>query len=315
MQQTIKRALGILCICVTASQAFSQYYFRDDKHYSNDIVFEVGGSLGLMNSFTDLGGRSGQGKGFLKDYTFKTSRPSVSIYGAAIYREWIAVRLEASFGTVQGYDSILRNVAASTQGRYERNLSFKSHILDVQLAAELHPLFFKYYEENQAPFLSPYIVGGIGVFNFNPRAKLNDRWYDLQPLRTEGQGLPEYPDRRPYRLTQFNIPLGIGLRYEVNTNLFVRAEFVHRILFTDYLDDVSTTYVDPSVFYSHNAPAQAGVAAQLANRAIPMSNGYVPAAGEQRGDPSDNDAFFTFQLKLGYTFPGEKRKGIRPTRF
>ncbi len=315
MQKTTKWGLGIVCIFVNANQALSQYYFRDAKHYSNDVVIEAGASVGVMNSFTDLGGRKGKGKGFLKDYTAKTSKPSISIYAAAIYKEWLAIRLEATLGTVHAYDSILQDFSGSTKGRYERNLSFKSNIRDLQLAFELHPLFFKHYDEDKAPFLSPYIVGGIGVYNFNPQAKLNGRWYDLQPLRTEGQGLPEYPDRKLYSLTQFNVPLGIGLRYEINTNLFVRAELVHRILFTDYLDDVSTTYVDPAVFYNHTSPSQASIAEQLANRSINMSNGYKPRGGAQRGDPSDNDAFFTFQLKLGYTFPGQKRNSTIRKRF
>ncbi len=311
MQKTTKWGLGIVCICVNANQALSQYYFRDAKHYSNDVVIEAGASVGVMNSFTDLGGRKGKGKGFLKDYTAKTSKPSVSIYAAAIYKEWLAIRLEATLGTVHAYDSILQDFSGSTKGRYERNLSFKSNIRDLQLAFELHPLFFKHYDEDKAPFLSPYIVGGIGVYSFNPQAKLNGRWYDLQPLRTEGQGFADYPDKKPYKLTQFNVPVGIGLRYEVNTNLFVRAEFLHRILFTDYLDDVSGTYINPEVFNKNLPPAQANIARQLSNRSVPMQNGYKPGANAQRGDPSDNDAFFTFQLKVGYTFPGQKRNAVR----
>lgn len=309
MQKTIKRGLGLLCICIIAKPVFAQYYFRDDKHYSNDLVIEAGLSVGVMNSFTDLGGRSGQGKGFLKDLTMKTTRPSAGFYAAAIYREWLAVRLEATFGTVHGYDSILQNVAASTQGRYERNLSFKSPVRDVQLALELHPLFLKYYDENKAPFWSPYLVAGIGLFNFNPQAQLNGQWYDLQPLRTEGQGFAEYPGKKQYKRTQLNIPLGIGLRYEIKTNLFIRAELVHRVLFTDYLDDVSGTYIDPAAFYNHLPAAQAAIAEQLANRSIMLENGYRPGPGEQRGNPKDNDSYFTFQLKLGYTIPGQKRKG------
>lgn len=309
MRTTIKWGLGILCFCITGKQTFAQYYFRDDKHYSNDLVIEAGASFGVMNSFTDLGGRSGQGKGFLKDLTMKTTRPAVGFYGAAIYREWIALRLEANFGTVHAYDSILQNVADGTAGRYERNLSFKSQIREVQIAVELHPLFFKYYEENKAPFWSPYLVAGIGVFNFNPQAQLNGQWYDLQPLRTEGQGFAAYPGKRQYSRTQLNVPLGIGLRYELKTNLFIRAELVHRLLFTDYLDDVSGSYIDPTAFYQHLPAEQAAIAEQLANRSIAMENGYRPGPGEQRGNPRNNDSYFTFQLKLGYTFSGKKRPG------
>src|SRR6185436_19258578 len=102
-------------------------------------------------------------------------------------------------------DSILKAVASSTSGRYERNLSFKSRIAEVQLGFEVHPLFFKNYEDRDPPPFSPYLVVGVGYYSFDPQANLNGQWYAQHELRTEGQGFGEYPDRKPYKLSQLNL--------------------------------------------------------------------------------------------------------------
>ncbi len=277
----------------------AQYYYYNNKYYDAPWVIEAGGSFGIMNSLTDLGGKKGIGKNFIKDLNWKNVRPGLSIYVMGMYQYALGVKLEASFGAVQGADSILKPVAASTFGRYERNLSFKSPITDIQLALEIHPLFFRNYEENESPRISPYIVAGIGFFSFEPKAQLNGRWYSLQPLRTEGQGFAEYPDRKPYKLHQINFPAGIGLKYEVNSFLNARLEIVHRVLLTDYLDDVSRDYINPDLFRAYLLPGQAAIAQQLFDRQAELNGNHTTQTGSQRGDPAHNDAWLSIQLKLG----------------
>lgn len=305
------RKLLIFFLVVAVSGCLSlhaQYYYENNRYYSNDVVLEVGVSAGLMNSLTDLGGKKGKGKNFIKDLRWETAKPSFSVYAMAMYRDAIGLRLEGTFGSVVGYDSILKDVAASTNGRYERNLSFKSPITDIQLAVEVHPLFFKYYDDKEPPRLSPYGVAGIGYYSFNPQAKLNGQWYALQPLSTEGQGFNEYPDRQPYKLRQFNIALGLGIRYEVSSFINVRLELVQRILNTDYLDDASTDFVsDPALFFNYLPANQAAIAQQLYNRRAELIPGEPSHPTDQRGDPNDNDTFFTIQLKAGLMLGRQKR--------
>jgi hypothetical protein len=293
----MKRSLVPGLVFWFLAQSFSshaQYYYQNSKYFGSDVAVELGGSAGIMNALTDIGGKKGIGKGFIKDLTFKTTKPSFSIYALAMYKEAFAVRFEATFGNIEAYDSILRKVAPSTFLRYERNLSFRTRIMDFQLAAEVHPLFFRNFAENEAPYWSPYFVAGIGLFNFSPEAELDGRWHALQPLRTEGQGFAEYPDREPYKLTQINIPIGIGVKYEINDFLNARFEIVHRFLMTDYLDDVSEdAYADPALFANYLNPVQAAIAERLSNR----SGAFYK--DRKRGDPKDNDAFFTVQLKIG----------------
>jgi hypothetical protein len=300
-----KQSFALAMVCLFISQGFragAQYYYYNKSYYATNVNLELGGSVGIMNALTDIGGKKGTGKAFLKDLNLKTTRPSVGFYILATYKEAIGARLEMTFGSIHAYDSILKPVANTTFGRYERGLSFRSNITEIQLAAEIHPLFFRWYDEDKAPFLSPYLVAGIGYFTFNPESRMDGRWYPLQPLRTEGQGFKEFLGREPYKLSQISIPAGIGVRYEMSSMLNLRLEIVHRFLMTDYLDDVSEAdYVDPSLFYVYLSPTQALLAEKFSNRS------GLPYNKAQRGDPSDNDSFFTVLLKAGISIHAARR--------
>jgi hypothetical protein len=299
-------ALVLVCFIISHHPLKAQYYYYNNKYYDGPIVFEIGATGGVMNSLTDLGGKAGIGKNFIKDLRWKTARPSYGVYVGATYNDVITARLEATFGQVVGYDSILKSVAASTMGRYERNLSFKSKISEFSLGIEVHPLFFKTYDD-EPPRLSPYVMGGIGYFSFDPQAQLNGQWYSLHPLRLEGQGFAEYPDRKPYELSQVNFLAGLGLRYELNSLLRVRLEVVHRILKTDYLDDVSTGYIDASLFYNYLPANQAAIAQKLYYRRPELLPMDALPFDEQRGDVTDNDSYFTIQFKIGMTLGRSRR--------
>jgi hypothetical protein len=299
----------LVCLVMLKQPLKAQYYYYNSKLYDNPVVFEIGASLGMMNSLTDLGGKAGVGKNFIKDLRWKTARPSYGVYLMAMYRDAIGVRLEGTFGEVVGYDSILKKVASSTYGRYERNLSFKSRISEFQLGVEIHPLFFKDYEDQEPPRLSPYAVIGAGIFSFDPQAKLNGQWYALQPLHTEGQGFDEYPDRKIYQLNQLNFMAGLGLKYEINSVFNARLEVVQRFLKTDYLDDVSNLdYIDPNLFYKYLPANRAAIAQQLFNRTNELNPSDITFFNNiQRGDPTDNDSYFTIQLKIGMMFGRQRR--------
>lgn len=301
---------AILMLTLLIDKASAQYYFYDNKYYDNPLVFELGGSVGAINCLTDLGGNKGIGKKFVKDINLGKTSVAGSIYLTAMYQYMFAVRLEATFGTVSADDKVLKKVAPSTFGRYERNLSFKSKITDFMLGIEIHPLYIfnNNNEDKEPPLISPYLLSGIGFFSFKPQAKLNNKWVDLEPLRTEGQGFAKYPDRKPYKLNQVNIPIGIGAKYDLSATLNIRAEFVYRKLNTDYLDDVSTTYIDPQAFQDNFTGAKLTNALQLHDRQYELTPGQNANEYDQRGTPKNKDAFFTFNLKIGYTFGREERR-------
>ena len=300
-------ALILILACLT-QKTTAQYYFYDNNYYDNPIVYEIGGSVGIMNCLTDLGGKKGIGKKFIKDLNFGNTQLAGSVYLSANYKNAVALRLEGTFGQVKAYDSILKKVKASTFGRYDRNLSFRSNITEFMAVAEIHPLFiFKKYDENdELPRYSPYVVAGVGFFSFNPQAKLLNKWVDLQPLSTEGQGFAEYPKRKQYKLQQTSIPVCAGVKYELSPMINLRAEFVYRILSTDYLDDVSTTYIDPTLYSNYFTGAKLTNALLLNDRQYELDPTHITSGGDERGHSTNNDAYFTFNLKIGIIFGRER---------
>jgi Domain of unknown function (DUF6089) len=311
MRQLQLVIISFFLLLFAVQKTTAQYYFYNDKYYDKPIVYEIGGSIGIMNCLTDLGGNKGNGKKFIKDLNFGNTQFAGSIYLSTIYKNAIALRLEGTYGQVKAYDSILKNVKASTTGRYERNLSFRSSITEFMAVLELHPLFmFRKYEDDagsiEAPRCSPYVVAGIGYFSFNPQAKLLNNWIDLQPLHTEGQGFAEYPDKKPYKLQQLNIPVGVGIKYELSPMLNLRAECMYRILTTDYLDDVSTTYIDQNLFTNYLTGNKLTNALKLHDRRYELDPTSITTEGGGRGNPKNNDAYFTFNFKIGLIFGRER---------
>jgi hypothetical protein len=302
-------ALLFLLVCFS-KKTTAQYYFYDNNYYDNPIVFELGGSVGIMNCLTDLGGNKGIGKKFVKDLNFGNTQLAGSVYLSAIYKNAVAIRVEGTFGQVKAYDSILKKNKASTFGRYERNLSFRSSVTEFSALAEIHPLYiFKKYDENdEMPRYSPYLVAGVGFFSFNPQAKLLNKWVDLQPLSTEGQGFAEYPNRKPYKLQQMSYPVGVGVKYELSPMLNLRAECVYRILSTDYLDDVSTNYIDANLYSNYFTGTKLTNALLLNDRQYELDPAHITKDGDERGHSKNNDAYFTFNLKIGIIFGRERVK-------
>lgn len=304
--------LGIIMMLTGfANKAAAQYYFYDGKYYDNPLLIELGGSVGAMNCLTDVGGRKGIGKKFVKDLNLGKTQLAGSFYISANYKYAVSLRAEATFGQLKADDKVLESVKATTYGRYERNLSFRTNISEFMLAAEIHPLFIFIPKDNDdwtPPMFSPYLLAGVGFFHFNPQAQLNGKWVDLQPLSTEGQGFKEYSDRKPYKLSQMNFPVGLGVRYELSSVLNLRAEFVYRILNTDYLDDVSTTYIDPSVYQNYFTGGKLTNALLLNDRQYELDPTHITEPGDQRGNPAKKDSYFSFNVKIGYTFGREAIK-------
>src|SRR4029078_3681043 len=158
--------------------------------------------------------------------------------------------------------------------RKQRNLDFKTNMFEAYMAVAVFPLMLLYgYDPDYNPKYSPYIFGGSGMFTYNPKGSITDQngnvtWHDLAPLRTEGQGVEEYPDRKPYSLTQLNIPFGGGIKYMATDRLNLAVEVLYRETFTDYIDDLSKDYVDPALFDKYLSPANAIIAKQINDKAF-----------------------------------------------
>jgi hypothetical protein len=246
-------------------------------------------------------GLFGGGSYYLGDINPKKHFAQTQIAFGGIYRyninpHW-AMRVNAYRGRVESSDAVIRF-------NQRRNLSFRSEITEIAMGLELN--FFPYMtgrvsmSGRKKMRATPFIFAGLGYFKFNPQAYYEGKWYDLQPLGTEGQGTTTYYDKKAYSLGSFAVPFGIGAKFSLAKNIAVAFEWGLRKTFTDYLDDVSTTYADPLLLSTENSL----ISGILSDRTVygpndePLSN-----VGKQRGDSSTKDWYsfagvtVTFKIK------------------
>ena len=235
-----------------------------------DNTPSVGITSGLMNYQGDIHPTS---------FTFRQSNPYLSLFIKQPITRHLSFKAGFGFGKVQGDDKYNRDYLQ------KRNLNFYTSIKEAYAGFEIYafPL-----NTNK---ITPYLFAGVTVFHFNPYTfTSNGNKVFLQPLSTEGQGLDEYPDRKPYTLTQAALTGAIGFKYLVNENCIIGFEFNQRKTFTDHLDDVSSSYVDKEKLRT----AKGQLAVDLAFRGDEISNGNVyPSHGEQRGTPTEKDWYYT----------------------
>lgn len=183
-----------------------------------------------------------------------------------------------------------------------RNLSFQTNLYELHAGAEVHLMGIDQYQ------ISPYFFGAVAGFYFNPFTfdRTGNKVF-LKPLSTEGQGLPGYTDRKPYNLIQMAIPFGAGVRAAVSDRISIGTEMGIRKTFTDYLDDVSKTYVDRAVLLANRG-----------NQAVEMSfrtpelpthgNDPYPLNKSIRGGKEKKDNYYFFGLTLSYRITGESAR-------
>ncbi|MBI1182957.1 hypothetical protein GC194_01705 [bacterium] len=232
----------------------------------------------------------------------KTLHPAVGgIIRYNINYKW-SIRAGGYYGTVSGNDAY-----ATDEKRRARNLNFTSPITELSVIPEFH---FSGYKIRHGRYrFSPFAYAGIGIFKFNPQTVLDGTTWNLQQMRTEGQGSTfnqqdeqknaGYP-QQPYALTQVCIPMGLGIKYAIGRNINFTFEVSARKLFTDYLDDVSHWYVPEKVFYQTSGD----YGYRLMDRRSELSGKDVPAEDKiaPRGNSTTNDWYYFTGITLTYTF-------------
>jgi len=301
----IYRCVLSLSFCVILSRSS---YAQHVTLGGDGLKVEVGINFGPTFFLGDLGGHRGYGTTFVKDLNVPLTKFMKGAFVGVYPNEWLGFRLAGQLTYLEGKDVIIRTDGTNELYRKFRNLDVRTDVWEVYSAIEFFPLMFINREdEDYQPKLRPYVFGGVGIFHFNPQGSLSDAngnktWYDLQPLHTEGQGFAEYPDVKPYKLTQLNMPLGAGLKYFLYGNVNLGFELLYRKTFTDYIDDVSTTYIDPSLFNKYLSPADANIAIQIHDKSSGVYTRTDP--GLQRGNPKNFDAYFSFLFKIGLRLNG-----------
>lgn len=303
MKQGLHSVVGKCVVTLTAALTL---YFTSYSQLSAGTYVEGGITVGPMVFLGDLGGHFGRGTTFLKDYNMQTTKLSVGAFVAVYPAEWLGFRLNVTYGHLEGDDALINPKGGDEVTRLDRNLNFKSPLTEATLMAEFYPTVFLEDEATDVTGrLRPYAVAGIGVFHFNPQGSYinpNDNqvtWVNLRDLHTEGQGFTEFPDRKNYSLTQLNIPFGFGIKYYFSEKVNLSFEIIHRKTFTDYIDDVSTRYIDPTLFDKYLSAPQASIAKIIYNKSPLRGTSTSYGPGAKRGDPNQNDAYFTAGFKIG----------------
>ncbi len=274
--------------------------------FGRNMEVELGLNFGPTFFLGDLGGNAGYGTKFVKDVNLELTKMMKGAFISVYPQKWIGLRLAAQYTYVSGRDNIINTKGVNELWRKQRNLNFRSDMFEAYGAIELFPTLIFSEDEEYEPTYQPYGFIGVGIFKFNPQGSITHAngsvsWHDLHPLRTEGQGMAEYPEKKPYKLTQMNIPMGCGIKRVFNSNITAGVELLYRKTFTDYIDDVSTTYIDPYYFSVYLNPSDAIIARQIHDKTVgivtPGVSRYEP--GTQRGNSKNMDAYFSFLVKLG----------------
>ena len=145
-----------------------------------------------------------------------------------------------------------------------------------------------------------------------PTQKIQTATLQLIRTLTEGQGF--YQGRKKYKLKQFSLPIGGGVQWAITDNFRVGFVVGIRPTFTDYLDDVSTTYIDEDLLRTRRG----GVAVNYAYRGDELPDGALyPVDGTQRGNPKNKDWYYfsglTARIRL-QTKSYRKQRPVKPRR-
>ena len=231
--------------------------------------------------------------GDVNDRHFDYMMPSGGIVVRKNIDRRIVVKAEVLLGYIRGDDT--RNTDDTV--KLNRNLHFRSPIYELSGQVEFN--FLPYETGNSLYPFTPFIFAGVSLFRFNPHAEAtNGEWVALQPLGTEGQGTTAFQDRKKYALTQFSIPMGGGFKIAVNKTFNIILEYGIRKTFTDYLDDVSSTYT------GGNLIDMSPLATEMSDKSL---NG--PQAKDfQRGNTKNNDWYTFTGITLSFKLLSEKER-------
>jgi hypothetical protein len=233
--------------------------------------------LGASNMLSDLGGGNTSNTFPLSDIDLRATRPAI---GAGIQRHWSFFSLDVS---AMATHLVADDAFTSNQGRAVRNLCVRTGLIEASLMTELRP-FYKIQGLNRL-----YFAGGVGGMYYQPKAKYDNTWYKLRELGTEGQNVAG----TPYKKFGLIVPVGVGYKFPFGRNATLNLDVTLRKTYTDYLDDVSTVYFDAAAI----AETSGEIAGILSDRSL---NGLTP--GNQRGNPNNNDSYFTVGFKYQKTF-------------
>ena len=267
------------------------FFMQANAQFDDPKTLEVGPHVGLSYYMGDL------------NPTMPFAMAQLQ-YGGLVrfnYNNRWTFRFDYSRATVTADDTKLK-------WRPERGLNFTSVINDFSLTAEFN--FLEYYTGNPKKNVSPYIFGGISVFQYTAFATVGDQLVDLSDYATEGHVDPnaKWYDKMFGKTSPIgvSIPFGMGVKFSLSRHMAATVEWRMQKTFTDYLDDVATVYPEGEhAVYTF----EDGSTYDLTD---PTGN-YKP--GQQRGNSSFNDWFGMARMSLTWKFNLPDGRGCNLSKF
>jgi hypothetical protein len=275
----MKRILILLLIFLFANYSFAQknnYHWLKLKKQRPVKIFEVGVMGGISWYYGDLCDYF---------YTLRYLKPAKGIYWRYQFNYHFAVRGSINQGYLWADDKYSVDI-----NRRIRNLRFESSLTEANVIAE-----YNFSGLKTCPYFdyTPYVFVGVGIFKFDPTTTYNGIKVRLSELNTEGQGI--LPDRKPYSLTQVSIPFGGGFKIALAHHFIIGIELGWRKTFTDYIDDVSTSYVNPSVLAGSNGSLAATISDLSEQQILSHDVNF-----DKRGNPKAKDWYMIGGITVGY---------------
>ncbi len=239
---------------------------------------EFGITGGVAHYFGDLNNRAA------------INRPKIAV--GAFFRKqfgnYTSLRITGHFAQL-GYSDKYSN----NEFQQRRNLSFNTNIFEIAARGDFN--FFKFIPTDPSHAFTPYATVGIGVFSYDPYAFYNGQKVYLRPLHTEGETF--YQGRKEYGTMALCFPIGFGVKYAVTDKMNISFEVAYRFTTTDYIDDVSTTYIGIDKFPSPNGGKS--LAAILQDRSFETGT-PIGIEGRQRGFSKQKDAYAIAEVGISF---------------
>ncbi len=258
--------------------------------FANAQEWEFGLNLGAMGYIGDLNPNN----------PIKFTNPAFAANVRYGFTPFHGLKLGYTHGAVKADDA-----NSNIQFNKQRNLNFRSPIRELALTYEHY--FYPFFPGSEDLRFTAYVFVGLAGFQFEPETTFNGQIVQLRELGTEGQGSALNSNGK-YSNISMAIPFGIGFKYNFIDNFNIGIELGYRNTFTDYLDDVSNTYVDVNQLAINNGQ----LAADLSDRSGEVNNGVK--LGEnftQRGDASRRDFYMFTGLTISYTLTPVKCPAMR----
>lgn len=227
----MKKQFSLLIIILLLLPFFS--YGQKWKLNRQELI----GGVGLANYFGDIGGAEDPDASILLDVDFAYTRPNLMVGYRYRLADRLAVKGSLTYANFYGWDKSSKNEA--------RDYAFSSNLIELYGHIEYHitpekqlitysTMSLRSGLKKLNASINVYVFVGIGGAYFKPKAKENfvgsDRFNDSKNLALV-------------------LPVGIGAKYPLRSDLFIGMEFSPRFTTTDYIDGFSPNLSENNDLY------------------------------------------------------------------